>query len=470
MSTMGPRTIVFDPEKVDEFRALGRLPDLEREERYRQGYAAAKRTMEAALERIRKIPGFERFEKDPTFADLARAVTTDWPIAFLITTAKGSLALILSRTAAKADVAVEAVWMDAFDVRRLGALLVETDGGELVGGFVHAQIHPERMESVLPDTLSGLGQDLMLPLVTRLQALGFSRVVLIPGGYLGLLPLHAARISAADAAPLYVIDAIDVTYALSGRAAFAARQELDARGSRADYLCGVGNPQPSPAPLRFGVDELREVAELFPEGSKTALFERDATVGNVARALPQGTHIHFACHCRPDWSSPMHSELELGDEPLAVWEIQYNFGDALSKARLVVLSACQSGMRETTLPDEAIGLPSAFLQAGVPAVIATLWPVDDLSSALLMTRFYELLLRGNPATGEPAMNPVRALCRAQGWLRDISVRELQDYVRRREMSQALIADVDERFGAENPALRPFAESPFDWAPFVAFGV
>ena len=175
ISTKGPRMIVFDPDKVEEFRALGRQPDLEREERYRQGYAAVKRTMEVALERIRVIPGFEDFEKDPTFADLARAVTTDWPIAFLVTTSKGSLALILFRTAAEADVVVEAVWMDAFDVRRLGALLIETDGGELVGGFVHAQIHPERMESVLPDTLSGLGQDLMLPLVTRSKTCSASR-------------------------------------------------------------------------------------------------------------------------------------------------------------------------------------------------------------------------------------------------------------------------------------------------------
>jgi hypothetical protein len=30
--------------------------------------------------------------------------------------------------------------------------------------------------------------------------------------------------------------------------------------------------------------------------------------------------------------------------------------------------------------------------------------------------------------------------------------------------------VDERYAAESADLRPFAESPFDWAPFVAFGV
>ena len=440
------------------------------EERSRQEDAWPSATMQAAVDRIRKIPGFERFEQDATFADVARAVTPEWPIVFLVTASKGSLALVLFRTSTDADVSVEAVWIDSFDKRALGSLLIERVDGDLVGGFVYAQIHPERMESILADTLSRLGQDLMAPLVARVQELGLSRVILVPAGYLGLLPLHAAQVSAADAEARYVIDALDVTYAISARATFAGRSELTARSTHAECLAGVGNPQPGPAPLRFGVDELREVARFFPEGAKTALFERDATVANLARALPGATHIHFACHCRPNWSSPMHSELQLGDGPLAVWEVHYNDGDALNRARLVVLSACQSGMRETSLPDEAIGLPSAFLQAGVPAIAATLWPVDDLSSALLMTRFYEFHLRGNAETSEPRMDPVRALCRAQCWLRDVSVKELQDYVRRREMSKELIAEVGNRFAAANPDLRPFAESPFDWAPFVAFGV
>src|SRR5262245_44876496 len=300
INTIGPRTIVTDPDRVDAMQALNRTPDLAREDRYRRGYEWARTTMQAALDRIRRIPGFESFEREPTFDDLARAVIPDWPIAFLVTTSKGSLALILSRADEDSDVSVASVWIDTFDARRLGTLLVELEDGEMVGGFVHAQSHPERMESVLPGTLARLGDELMAPLVARLEELGLHRVVLVPGGYLGLLPLHAARLGGEAETPRSVIDALDVAYALSCRATFAGRQELRSRGAHAAYLCGVGNPQPAPAPLRFGVDELREIAELFPDGSKTALFETDATVANVARALPHGTHIHFACHCRPN--------------------------------------------------------------------------------------------------------------------------------------------------------------------------
>jgi hypothetical protein len=44
------------------------------------------------------------------------------------------------------------------------------------------------------------------------------------------------------------------------------------------------------------------------------------------------------------------------------------------------------------LPDEAIGLPSALLGAGTAAVLGTLWPVDNLSTALLLSLYYACLL------------------------------------------------------------------------------
>jgi CHAT domain-containing protein len=90
--------------------------------------------------------------------------------------------------------------------------------------------------------------------------------------------------------------------------------------------------------------------------------------------------------------------------------------------RLVVLSACQTAVHEfQNTPDEVIGLPAGFMRSGVPGVLACLWNVDDLSTALLMARFYELHLQGDP---EGPLPPVRALRLAQRWLRDIKAGEL----------------------------------------------
>ena len=60
-------------------------------------------------------------------------------------------------------------------------------------------------------------------------------------------------------------------------------------------------------------------------------------------------------------------------------------------AALVVLSACQTGLGLVTEGGEIIGLTRAFLYAGTPSVVASLWSVDDASTAMLMTRFYRNL-------------------------------------------------------------------------------
>jgi len=60
-------------------------------------------------------------------------------------------------------------------------------------------------------------------------------------------------------------------------------------------------------------------------------------------------------------------------------------------ASMVVLSACQSGMSRIRAGDEMMGLPRAFIYAGVPSVVASLWNVNDRATAVLMERFYKNL-------------------------------------------------------------------------------
>jgi CHAT domain-containing protein len=62
------------------------------------------------------------------------------------------------------------------------------------------------------------------------------------------------------------------------------------------------------------------------------------------------------------------------------------------RARIAVLSACESGRAEVPAGDDPAGLAASFLQAGVQAVIATLWPVDDAATAQLVTDFYDGVL------------------------------------------------------------------------------
>ena len=77
----------------------------------------------------------------------------------------------------------------------------------------------------------------------------------------------------------------------------------------------------------------------------------------------------------------------------------------LSRTSLVVLAACGTAVGPIKKGEGAIGLARPFLARGVPAVVATLWDVDDRASRLLFQTFYQALHGGE--------SPVRALRAAQ---------------------------------------------------------
>lgn len=67
----------------------------------------------------------------------------------------------------------------------------------------------------------------------------------------------------------------------------------------------------------------------------------------------------------------------------------------LNGAKLVVLSACNTGLGINDKFGVTIGLQKAFKMAGVQSILMSLWKVPDESTALLMTKFYEALFSGN---------------------------------------------------------------------------
>ncbi|MET9248020.1 CHAT domain-containing protein [Nonomuraea sp. NPDC003709] len=82
-------------------------------------------------------------------------------------------------------------------------------------------------------------------------------------------------------------------------------------------------------------------------------------------------------------------------------------------ARLVILSACETAVPGTMLPEEVIGLPTAMLQAGTAGVVGSMWAVLDSRALLLMAAFCEKW-RGD------GLSPADALRAAQRWMRSTS--------------------------------------------------
>jgi CHAT domain-containing protein len=64
------------------------------------------------------------------------------------------------------------------------------------------------------------------------------------------------------------------------------------------------------------------------------------------------------------------------------------------RSRLVVLSACETGLGKLQGGDEITGLTRTFLAAGADTVVASLWKVSDESTAMLMQEFYRQMGQG----------------------------------------------------------------------------
>ncbi len=233
-----------------------------------------------------------------------------------------------------------------------------------------------------------------------------------------------------------------------------------------------------PPSLTYAQAELESVLTLLPADALISFYEHQATHDVIWNALPQSTLAHFACHGNFDPEAPLNSALLLASETrLTLRDLLNAEPQHLAQLRLAILSACQTAMTDfQSIPDEAVGLLSGFLQAGVPSVVGTLWSVDDLSTALLVIRFYELYLRGDQRSDLQPFAPARALRLAQRWLRDLTNNDLLAYLKNKKTAQGLSpALLKEMLPTVRQSIRcgygdahPYAD-PYHWAAFVYYG-
>ncbi len=98
-----------------------------------------------------------------------------------------------------------------------------------------------------------------------------------------------------------------------------------------------------------------------------------------------------------DDANPWRSEIRLGPQGAPANLSAARIATLELPARLAVLSSCSSASGRVISGEGVIGVTGAFMSAGVPCIVATLWPVDDRATAALMERFYERLAQGDPA-------------------------------------------------------------------------
>ena len=131
--------------------------------------------------------------------------------------------------------------------------------------------------------------------------------------------------------------------------------------------------------------------------------------------------IHFATHGILDDAQPDLSGLVLslfdehGNAQLDGILRLHDIYDLNLSAELVVLSACSTGLGTIVRGEGVLGLTRGFMYAGTPRVIASLWRVDDLATALLMKRFYNLMLKRGMAPAAALRQAQLELLREKRW-------------------------------------------------------
>ncbi|MFI5401919.1 MAG: tetratricopeptide repeat protein [Planctomycetota bacterium] len=159
--------------------------------------------------------------------------------------------------------------------------------------------------------------------------------------------------------------------------------------------------------LKGARDEARSIGDVV-------LLGTDATPLGLAREVarrPRWRSVHLACHAVVDAERPQFSSLVLTGAHLATMDVFR----ARFPADLVVLSACETGRGKVYRSEGIAGFVRAFMFAGAPRVIVSLWKVDDEATRALMIRFYGLF---NPKDGAAGLPAAEALRNAMEFVRD----------------------------------------------------
>ncbi|MGW1787055.1 CHAT domain-containing protein [Streptomyces sp. NPDC002143] len=371
------------------------------------------------IEEVRRLPGFENFLRRPRLRELQSALPG--PVVLVNVSTLRCDALIVTRDSVRVVPLPDLTAEDA-RVRAVQLLTAIHEADRAVAGAAGmADGMAARMaartlrEQTLLDTLEWLWETVAAPVLAALHLTSptpshgpWTRLWWCPTGPLALLPVHAAGRPADPGSGSdrprpgdSVLDRVVSSYTPTLRSLAAASTRADfgrrGQGGRGTGLLAVAEAPGLPS-LHGVRQEAEAVTRLFPSRFHTLLDGPSATRDAVRSGLARHAWAHIACHGSQDLAAPSRAGLHLHDGLLTVAELAAvrpeeseesgEPGEPGVPGELVYLSACDTAMGGTDVPDEAITLAHALQFSGYRQVVATLWSIEDTVAVEAAEDFY----------------------------------------------------------------------------------
>lgn len=234
---------------------------------------------------------------------------------------------------------------------------------------------------------------LISPIVSRLDP--EREICVIPHKI--LFPLPFAALTSPDGKPF--LAQFNFFYAPSANVFLLFTENARRKSAAAnESLLSVGNPHfnrnefKNLRDLPKAEDEAREITRFYPNAKP--LLGPAATKTALQNSLKDAEVIHFAGHYLVKHGEPLSSGLLLtqgengGSPDDGILTNAELISQQLPRAKLVVLSACQTGVEQYYNDEGLVGLSRTFLAAGAPLVVASQWQVDSGATAVLMKKFH----------------------------------------------------------------------------------
>nr|MDA3930029.1 CHAT domain-containing protein [Prolixibacteraceae bacterium] len=241
-------------------------------------------------------------------------------------------------------------------------------------------------------------------------------LIIVPDGKLAYLPFDALltalpKNESIDFRSLeYLVFNYNITYSYSATLHFDYFKKSERKGrnilafapeyndTKVDLnKAAYRNRQASRSVLRSLPGARAEVAGLSNFQKCEAYFGEDASEMQFKKMAANYDILHLAMHTIINDSIPMFSKLVFSTPTDTVDDGYLNTQEVYNlklDARLTVLSACNTGSGKMRAGEGVMSLSRAFLYAGCPAIVMTLWEVEDKVSADLMLDFYRYLFKG----------------------------------------------------------------------------